>query len=363
MRKHFLTPQSEHIRLDYKIAKICIRAQAPLYQVLKTLQDNPFGICLVVDEDSKIIGTVTDGDCRRALLKGNSLELTAQNIMHKEFVVVDETFSLDQIKTLMRTNGVDQIPVVNRKNQVIDLITAKSFYKPQQRDTAALILAGGKGKRLLPLTEAIPKPMLPVGDKPMIENLVSQLVDNGIKNIYISINYLGHIIRDYFGNGDKFGCNIEYITEDIELGTAGPLKALKDRATSPVLVVNGDLVTSVNFAACIDFHHSRKHHLTVAVSNYEHQVPFGVVTTNQDGIITSIHEKPAYSFSVNAGLYAVEPLLLDLIPENTFFPMTDLIDAAMKEGYKVGAFAVHESWADVGLMEQYVAVSACAYSL
>jgi dTDP-glucose pyrophosphorylase/predicted transcriptional regulator len=342
--------------MDDVVAKISVGPQTPLVEILKTLQDSPFGICLVVNQDSQIIGTVTDGDCRRALLKRNSLEVIAQDIMQRDFVVVDESFTLDQIKILMRTNGVDQIPVVNPKNQVINLVTSRSFYRPEERDTAALILAGGKGRRLLPLTEAIPKPMLPIGDRPMLERLIGQLVDHGIKNIFISINYLGNIIQDYFGDGHKFGCRISYITEEKELGTAGPIKALQGHATSPILVVNGDLVTSVDFTTCIDFHHSHKHDLTVAVSKYEHHVPFGVIHTNGDGLIKEIEEKPVCSFDVNAGLYAVEPHLLDLIPDNTFFPMTDLIALAIERGHRVGAFAVHESWADVGLMDQYLSL-------
>lgn len=338
------------------IAKISVTPNDSLQRVLETLQDNPFGIVLVFDEERRIVGTVTDGDCRRALLKSNSLEVTAKDVMHREFLVVDETFTLDQIKSLMRTNGVDQIPIVNKSNQVIDLVTAQSFTRLVERNITALVLAGGKGRRLMPLTEGLPKPMLPVGGKPMLERLIGQLVDNGIKNIHISINYLGHVIQDYFGDGSKFGCSIRYITESKELGTAGPLRGMIGNATSPILVVNGDLVTSVDFSACIDFHRARRHDLTIGVSKYDYQIPFGVVATNQDGIVTDISEKPRYSFTVNAGLYAVEPHLLSSIPDDTFFPMTDFIDLVIKQGRSVGAFAVHESWADVGIMDQYLSL-------
>jgi dTDP-glucose pyrophosphorylase len=338
------------------IAKICVSPHDSLQRVLETLQENPFGIVLVFDENRRIVGTVTDGDCRRALLRSHSLQLTAQDVMHREFLVVDETFTLDQIKSLMRTNGVDQIPIVNKSNQVVDLVTAHSFTRAIEHNIAALVLAGGKGRRLLPLTEGVPKPMLPVGDKPMLERLIGQLVDHGIKNINISINYLGHVIQDYFGDGSRFGCSIRYIAESKELGTAGPLRGMVDRTTSPILVVNGDLVTSVDFSACIDFHRIRRHDLTMGVSKYDYQIPFGVVNTNQDGIVTEIQEKPRYSFTVNAGLYAVEPSLLALIPEDAFFPMTDFIDLAIKAGRSVGAFAVHESWADVGILDQYLSM-------
>lgn len=338
----------------HTIASICVGAQASLREVLKILGNSPLGICLVVDENRQILGTVTDGDCRRALLKSNSLDLSAQDVMHREFLVVDETFSLDQIRTLMRSNGVDQIPIVNRNNQVIDLVTSTRVLKSHDPNVVAVILAGGKGKRLMPLTEAMPKPMLPVGDKPMLERLIDQLVSQGIKDIYISISYLGHIIQEHFGDGEKFGCSIKYITETKELGTAGPLRALREMKVESILVVNGDLVTSVDFNACIELHQTGGHDLTVGVSRFDYQIPFGVVSTNAEGVVTAIREKPSFSFTINAGFYAVQPHLLELIPEDVFFPMNEFIEATMRSGHSVGAFAVHENWADVGLMDQYL---------
>jgi dTDP-glucose pyrophosphorylase/predicted transcriptional regulator len=339
--------------MNTSISRVCVRSEAPLHQVLEVLQNSPFGICLVVDSNLKLVGTVTDGDCRRALLRGNSLAITAQEIMHREFVVVDQTFSLDQIKVLMRTNGVDQIPIVDANNTVVDLITSNTFYRPKERDTVALVLAGGKGKRLRPLTTALPKPMLPIGGKPMLEQLIEQLVSHGIHKIFISVNYLGHIIQEHFGDGEQFGCRIQYITETKELGTAGPVRLVREFATYPILVVNGDLVTSVDFGACLDFHRARRHDLTVGVSSYTYEIPFGVVSTDENGNILQIIEKPSQNVSINAGFYAVEPGLLDLIPPDTYYPMTDFIDTAIKAHKSVGAFAVHEAWADVGLPEQY----------
>jgi dTDP-glucose pyrophosphorylase/predicted transcriptional regulator len=328
-----------------------------IQKVLATLQDNPYGICLVLDDQGKILGTITDGDCRRALLRENSLNLTASDIMHREFVVVDKSFSLDQIRTLMARNGVNQIPIVDEQNVVLDIATANRVLpRAGERSTTALILAGGKGQRLRPLTDALPKPMLPIGGRPMLEHLVIQLVAHGFHDLCISINYLGHVIEEYFGDGTRWDCNIRYVREDRELGTGGPLRLLPEGATSPVLVVNGDLVTSVDFEAFLNFHGAHANDITVATTHYSVQVPFGVVYTDERGRVTHVEEKPRQSYSVNAGLYLIERDVIELIPPDRPYGMTELIESALAAGRSVGAFALHELWADVGLPDQYHAL-------
>lgn len=350
--------------MNKKLSTICVSPPTSLKQVLETIQSTVYKICLVTDEASKILGTITDGDCRRALLKGASLDTKAEEIMHRDCVVVDSSFSMEQINFLMRTTQLKQIPVVDAKNTVVDIVCEASVTQgtgenqPRKLPNAALILAGGKGTRLRPLTENIPKPMLPVGGRPMLERLIQQLVFHGITDLYISINYLGHIIENYFADGSAYGCKITYIREEKELGTAGPLRLMSDQINKPFLVVNGDLVTTVDFGAFLDFHAAHEFDLTVGVSHYKVQVPFGVIETNEQGQVTDIVEKPVQDFTINTGLYIVDPALISYIPPRELVPMTDFIETVIERGRSVGAFPIHESWADVGLPEQYQNVNA-----
>jgi dTDP-glucose pyrophosphorylase/predicted transcriptional regulator len=336
------------------VQNMCVLPTDTLRRVLEVLQASPLRICIVWDEHQKILGTITDGDCRRAFLNKLNFESPASEVMNRQFLVVDTSFSMHQMELLMRTNDIKQVPIVDRENVLVDIVCAAALRVPSQRENAALILAGGKGKRLAPLTNYVPKPMLPVGGKPMIENLIVQLVRAGVLRIFISINYLGYQIEEHFGDGSKWGCRIEYLKEDQELGTAGPLRLLSGKVQQPLLVVNGDLVTSVDFGACFDFHRAHSFEMSVGVSTYSVQIPFGVVTTGEDGRILSVAEKPEQEFTVNAGLYIVEPTLLDEIPADCATPMTDVIERLVHAGRSVGAFPIHESWVDVGRPEQYM---------
>ncbi len=334
------------------LQRLCLNGKEPLSRGLQVLQETQAGICIAITEDGRIIGTVTDGDCRRALLSGHTLESPISAIAHTNFIAVDESFPVEQAYSLMKTNSVYQIPVVDDQNRIIDLIFEKCA--PAITNQAdVIILAGGKGRRMMPLTEHVPKPMLQVGGKPILARLVESLVDGGFGEICISISYLASQIEDYFGDGTKWGCKISYVREEIELGTAGPIKLLKQTTQRAVLVVNGDLVTRVNFSALVDFHQNSEFDFTIGSSNYGVQVPYGVLSLNSGGKLLSVTEKPSYSFPVSAGIYVINPAVLQLIPDNTHFSMTDLITAAVGQGISVGAFPIHERWLDVGLPEQY----------
>ena len=335
---------------------ICLSATDTLKSVLSCLQLNEHRLCVVIDDSGKIIGTITDGDCRRALLKGMSLETPAASIMNQQFVVVDESFSLDHVKLLMRSNAIDQVPIVDADRRFKDVVSVHSLINRSEKKTnPVLILTGGKGTRLRPLTHNIPKPMLPVQGKPMLELLINNLVEAGFENIFLSINYLGHVIEEYFGDGQKFSCNIQYLKEDIELGTGGPLKLLEKFANEPIVALNGDLVTEVDFAAALDFHSKHNFDMTVGICSYAVEIPFGVIHFAENGEISKIAEKPQHSFNINAGLYVIEPRVLQYVPENQFYPMTTLVNQVRNDGKKVGAFPIHEVWNDVGVLAQYFA--------
>ncbi len=336
------------------IDKICVGTDADLETVLETLQESPFGICIVVGNDKQVLGTVTDGDCRRALINRKNLTITAAEIMNKSFVVVDRSFRLPQIYSLMRANQIRQIPVVDDKRMLVDIITSPELVpRKEPRKNPVLILAGGRGQRLRPLTDLTPKPLLPVRGRPMIEHLVRRLVLQGFTDIAISINYLGSKFEEHFGSGEQFGCSISYIREEAELGTAGPLRLLNGSISAPLLVVNGDLVTEVDFGACVDFHYANRADLTLTVSSYEVKIPYGVVSLDAENQVTGVQEKPTLYYSINAGLYVVDPNMLPLVPKARPCGMTEFIDCLVSLNKRVGAFPIHERWLDVGLPENY----------
>lgn len=323
--------------------------------ILSLLSKNAHGICVVIDDNKCILGTITDGDCRRALMKGGDLHTRAEDVMNTRFFAVDESFSLDQIYLLMKANEIQQVPIVNGARQLIDIVSMRTIKKAEARKNKVVILAGGKGMRLRPLTEDTPKPMLPVKGKPMVQILLERLVNHNFTDIVMAVNYLGHKLEEYFADGSRWSCHISYLKEETELGTGGPLKLLKEAPSHPILVVNGDLMTNVDFEACVDFHNAGKFDLTVGITHHRIQIPFGVVQLSEKDLITGVDEKPVISYPVNAGVYVVNPELLDRIPTGVNYPISTLIQDVIDSGGKVGAFPIHESWCDVGLPDTYAA--------
>lgn len=335
-----------------ELSRICVKASDPISSGLAVLNCSDQGICIVIDDSGRIKGTVTDGDCRRALLSGHSLTTPIKEAMHTGFIAVDSSFSIEQAHALMRTNSVKQIPVVDDQRRLIDLILTRAALSFDQ-NAQVLILAGGKGTRLRPLTETIPKPMLPVGGRPMLANLIESLTLNNFCDIHISTSYLAEQIENYFEDGSKWGCSIKYLHEEKELGTAGPLSILPIVNNKPILIVNGDLVTKVNFSALFDFHNNSKSDFTVGTSTYSMEIPFGVLDLNPEGTIKSVSEKPVVTFPINAGIYVINPEIVSLVEKDKHYTMTQLVESAIAKGFAVGAFPIHERWLDVGLPEQY----------
>ncbi|NMC62913.1 MAG: CBS domain-containing protein [SAR324 cluster bacterium] len=338
------------------LQNVCVKPNDLLKDVLERLSRNSHGLCVVVDDNNQVLGTITDGDCRRALIKGLTLVSEASQVMNTHFIAVDESFSIEQIMLIMKSNSVDQVPIVDGNRCFLDLVSTRAIQQSRsERKNPVLILAGGQGLRLRPLTSNLPKPMLRVRGRPILERLIERLTADCFRDIYISVNYLGHKIESFFGDGSKWNASIKYLREERELGTAGPLRMLEGKVDSAVLVVNGDLVTTVDFEACVDFHNKGKYDLTLGMSYHTIQIPYGVVQLDQKGKVVSVEEKPKRTYSINAGLYLIEPKLISLIPENVTFPMTGLIESAIVGGYNVGAFPIHEIWDDIGMPDHYVA--------
>ena len=331
---------------------LTIRPDATLREAMQALDAGRLGVALVVDADGRLSGTITDGDIRRALLQGDSLEGKVPAIMTRRYAAVRPQASRAAVLDLMRARSIRQIPVLDDDGRLRGLYCYGDLIEAQTRPNCAVIMAGGEGRRLLPLTESTPKPMLPVGDRPLLENLVRLLVLHGFRDLFISVRYLREQIEAHFGDGTAFGCRIEYLEEEKPLGTAGALALLPRRPQHPLLVLNGDLATDLDLSALMQYHAEAACLATQCVFEYVHTVPFGIVQCEADRVV-AVEEKPNVRQLINAGIYVLAPSLLDLVPESGEFSMPDLLQAACRSGYPIAAFPIRERWTDIGRPDDY----------
>ena len=335
-----------------------ITPNATIREALECINKNA-SLALVVDEGRRLIGTITDGDVRRAVLAGASLEAPVQKLLdqrdktlYPKPVTAPVGTPAGELAHIMNERGIRQIPLLDEGGHVVDIVLMQDLVKSYELPLKAVIMAGGFGKRLLPLTEEVPKPMLPVGDKPILELIVNQLQNSGIRKVQMTTHYKPEVIKQHFGAGEKFGLEIQYVNEDQPLGTAGALGSL-EKSDEPMLVLNGDIQTQIDFRAMLAFHRENQAELTVAVRKYDFQVPYGVIQC--DGAhVMGVDEKPTYNFFVNAGIYLLEPSAHRSIPLAQRFDMTDLIEKLTAEERRVVAFPVVEYWMDIGRQNDYV---------
>lgn len=335
---------------DWK--KILISPSQPILEAMRIIDTGALQIVLVIDENSRLVGVVTDGDIRRGILKGVKLEHPVSSIMCRNYTSIKATSPREEIIEFMKKKEVLQIPVLDEEGRVVDLKILVDLIKMPRTDKWAVLMAGGVGYRLRPLTNNCPKPLLHLNDKPILEIILENLIKNGFSKFFISVNYKAEMIEKYFGGGEQWGVNIEYIREKKALGTAGALGLLPERPLSALIVMNADLLTKINFIQLLDFHYAHKAHATMCVRDYHFQVPFGAVTIDQYRL-SSIDEKPTHHFFVNAGIYVIEPEILDLIPENKYLDMTSLFETIIDKGYETLAFPIREYWMDIGRLEDF----------
>lgn len=326
---------------------VLIAPTVPIIEAVRIIESEALQIALVTDENSRLLGTVTDGDIRRALLQGLSLQTPVSRIMCASPTTATPDDGDDAILATMRRLQLGQIPVLDAQGRVVEMKVLKALLSPGTRDNWAVILAGGLGTRLRPLTENCPKPMLRVGGRPVLETIIHRLRAAGFRRFFLSINYLAELIESHFGSGEKLGVEITYLREPDRLGTAGPLSLLPERPTAPVLVMNGDILTKVNFEHILDFHAERSSMATMCVREYHLQVPYGVVRLEGDKL-SSIDEKPVHRFFVNAGIYALEPDAIAYVPRGEHYDMPRLFQTLVDRGHNVSAFPIHEYWLDIG---------------
>ena len=314
--------------MNGRLSKLVIRPRATLLDGLRAINDGRSGIAFVCDAAGRVLGTVADGDIRRALLAGKTLDSKClDSTMHQDFLAVDESAGRAEVLDLMRAREISQVPILDGAGHLIGLHLMRELIGNEERTNWALILAGGRGSRLGPLTETTPKPMVTVAGRPILERLVLHLVGWGIRRIFLSVNHLAEVIENHFEDGGRFGCQIEYLREEVPLGTGGPLSLLGRSPTEPLLVMNGDLVTQVNVGRLLDFHSCGGYSATFGVRPYAVEIPFGVAEVH-DGRLVGLREKPTIQLLVNAGIYVLAP------------------------GARVAAFSIEDEWADVGRTEE-----------
>lgn len=329
------------------LAKFVIGADASIYDAMLAINENWREMVLVEDSAHKILGMITDGDIRRGFLSGLGMQSNVKEIMTKNFKYVPPETGRAAVLDIMKARGIQQIPVLNDEKVLQGIHFLRDILGATVKPNAAIIMAGGKGTRLRPWTENCPKPMIKVAGRPILERIVLHLVGFGIRKIYISINYLGHMIEDYFDDGSAFGCSIEYLREESPLGTGGALSLLPKGLQHPLIVMNGDQVTQVDISKMLESHYRQKGEATIGIRHYEVEIPFGVIK-EEDGKLIELLEKPTEKFLINTGIYILNPGILKDVVSNEEFPITNLFDNLLEQKRPVCVHYIDEDWLDVG---------------
>jgi len=309
-------------------------------------------ILLVVDETNVLVGTITDGDIRRALLKGMAMDSSIEPVMNTRPTSFTADESVDDMLIAMRLLKISKVPVVDKNNRVVGLEIQDELLQPSPKDNPVVLMAGGLGSRLGELTQNCPKPLLQVGKQPVLQTILESFIAYGFHNFFISVNYKAEMIENYFGDGAKWNVDIKYIHENKRMGTAGALSLLPERPEMPFFVMNGDILTKINFLQLLDFHHERRATATMCAFKYDLQIPYGVLQVDKQRLI-QIDEKPVESFFANAGIYILEPRSLDYIPADTFFDMPSLYEALISAKEEATVFPLREYWLDIGHMSDF----------
>jgi len=336
--------------MSHNWKNILVSRLRSIQDVLKVIDSEALQLALVVDLDNRLLGTVTDGDIRRALINDVPLSHPISEIMFTTPTFIDSNTSRSKILELMNAKQLHSIPILDN-GIVVGLETIQHVTQRKKYDNPVFLMAGGFGTRLKPLTDNCPKPLLKVGNKPILETVLLNFIKAGFHQFYISTHFLSEMIREYFGNGEKWGVNITYIHEEQPLGTGGALGLLPKNLTElPLILMNGDVLTTINIKKLLDFHNKMQGIATMCVREYEYQVPFGVVESNGSKLVT-MDEKPTYRYQVNAGIYVVEPNLFKLVEVNEKVDMPTLLQRNIQ--HNVHTFKFHDYWLDIGRVDDF----------
>lgn len=331
---------------------IVVAPETSLRDAIKRIDVAGIQMALVADADFRLRGVLSDGDVRRAILNGIDLDCPVSHAMNPHPKTGSIHTPRTEVLAMMRRFTFHHLPLIDDNGRLGGLAMLDDFMGVVERENWVVLMVGGLGSRLRPLTESCPKPMLHIGGKPILEGILESFMEQGFRRFFLSVNYMAEVIKDYFGDGSQWGVRIEYLQETERLGTAGALSMLPERPSLPLIVMNGDLITKANFVAMLDFHQEHQATATMAVREYELQVPYGVVTV--DGVrIAAIEEKPVHRFFVNGGIYVLDSDALDFIPLGTFFDMPTLFQDLGSRGFKAVAYPLREYWLDIGRLEEY----------
>ena len=340
-----------HLPMVFQVRDATIR------DAMQAIQVGSANAAVGVDEKGVLVGVVTDGDIRRALLAGSALHDPVDPLVRSDPVTASPSESRSTVLDLMQSRGISQVPVVDRAGEVVAIHLLRELIGRFDRPNWAVVMAGGRGTRLRPLTETIPKPMVPVAGRPILERIVNHLVGYGIKDIVLSVGYLAKVIEDYFGDGTSFGCSIHYVRESAEqpLGTGGSLSLVRETLgtpSHPVLVLNGDLVTQFNVSDFLEHHLGTGSAVSVGRLSYHHQIPYGVLELDQHGDVKRVVEKPIRKETVSSGIYLIEPRVLEVVPMGEFVPMPQILESCIHRGERVSTWTIDQGWLDVGRPEE-----------
>ncbi len=337
----------------YDWKAVILKPEDTMEKAIQVLNKESLRIVLVADEYGRLLGTVTDGDIRRALIRRQEMNSFLADIMFKKPIVATLEDDRNKILAMMKARDLLQVPVLDDDRKIIGLETLQHILeKGKKLDNPIFLMAGGFGKRLRPLTNDIPKPLLKIGNKPILETIVNQFVDAGFHKFFISTHYKAEMVRTHFGDGSNWDVNIQYVHEEEPLGTAGALGLLPELNGLPIIMMNGDILTKIKYDDLLEFHNRNKSDVSVCVREYDFQVPFGIVEVDEN-IVEHIVEKPVHKFFVNAGIYVIEPSVIKTIEKNSYKDMPDLINELSDNSNKISAFPVHEYWLDIGRIDDF----------
>jgi len=340
------------IQMSYDpIQNIKLTELSSIKEAMRVIDTGGMKIALVVDNSDRLIGILTDGDIRRALLKGMNLDTPIETIIQKNPVVCFVGETKEEILQKSLGKRLYHLPIVNNQNQVIGVQDIEQLLKPSKKSNKVVLMAGGLGTRLHPLTKDTPKPMIRVGNKPILETIINGFKQYGFHDFIISVNYKADVLKDYFGDGSKYDIRIEYVQETKRMGTAGALSLMREEFNEPFFVMNGDLLTTLNYEHFLDYHLLNGSIATMAVREHQYQIPYGVIYQENQKII-SIEEKPIQRFFINAGIYLLDPAVLDYIPDETFFDMPLLFETLIHDNHQPQSFPIREYWLDIGHMDE-----------
>lgn len=335
------------------IHKITISINGTIREALKIFGSHDgLRLLIVNDEENKFTGIITDPDIRRGLLRGLSLNDSISTIINRSPITANINTPKDELLHLASQHNIHEIPLKDHNGEIVEIVSIANLIKPKLYPNQVVIMAGGLGTRLRPLTDTLPKPMLKVGSKPILQIILERFKQQGFKNIILCVNYKSHIIEQYFGDGTKYGLNIQYVKEEKRMGTAGALSLISN-LKGDFIVMNGDILTDIDFTKMLDFHKEHGSDATMGIREYSTQIPYGIVNTKNHQII-SIEEKPTFSYNVSAGIYILNSKILQLIPEKEFFDMPALFESTLTEkSYNTLSYLIEDYWIDIGRKEEY----------